>query len=85
MFGLAAITKLAKGGAGPQQLATLFEAMGMTVNMEQLREDQRQAAFQRAARAAVAPDANVLSISGQDKDGQKIEAILVVAPCHNAQ
>lgn len=80
-IGLGGLVKLAKSGLGPDELAGLLEAMGMNVEFAPLERNQYRDAFSAAGAAASLPHSRVVSIRGTDKEGAKIEALLIMAPC----
>lgn len=83
MIGIATLTKLAKGTFGPDEISALFEGMGMQVEMGEVDRSARggfREAFTAAGQAAALPRAKLLRISGTDKEGNQIEALIVLAP-----
>jgi hypothetical protein len=72
-----AIFDKARGIAGAAQLAKMFQAAKLNAKFEPVPFPGRQAAFQRASIVAARPDAEVFAITGADKDGSQIEALLV--------
>lgn len=78
---LGALLKIAKGGGlGPAEISTLFEAMGMDVDMRELEKGEYREAFTRAGTAASLPGAKLVTIRGRDKSGAQLEVLLVMAP-----
>lgn len=80
MLRLGTLGKLARGGLGVDEISTIFEAMGLDVVFSPLSPIDYRAAFGRAGEAAAIPGARVLQIAGSDKDGERIDALLVLTP-----
>lgn len=82
---LGMILKLARGGVDSDQLMELARGMGWNLNYQDLMQDQRPMAFQRAAAGAVQPESRVMAIWGTDAQGNRVEALLVLVPAEKAK
>jgi len=80
MIGLAALAKIASGNVDPRSLKALLEGLGFQLNFVELESSSLPTAFQAAARSASQPAARVLSIDGTDREGSRIQALLVLSP-----
>jgi hypothetical protein len=75
----AALFKAKRGNVGPEQLAELLRLAGLDAKFEPVPFSGRAAAFQRAAALAAAPASDVLAITGTDKNGGRLEALIVLS------
>ena len=69
-----------KGMVGPEMLVELLAGLGMQIGHRELEPGQYPLAFQIAAKSSMAPGAKVLELHGQDREGMKIHALIVIAP-----
>ncbi len=76
MLGLGTLAKLAKGGIGPDEFGEMLAAMGMNGEMAQV-QDPRQAIRELAVGASL-PSRRMLSIHGTMRDGETLQALLIV-------
>jgi hypothetical protein len=74
------IAKLATGNFGPDEMGAILEAVGVKVNFSPIDRSGFKAAFTRTGEAASLPSSRMVCIQGVDKDGSRIEALLVVVP-----
>jgi len=75
---------MARGGMGPDELAEILGAMGMSMQMRPVGADGAPGAFQRAAQTTLHPGAKLFSLRGEMQNGDTIEALLVLSP-HSKQ
>jgi len=73
--------KLAKGVTGESDIiAQLLRAMGCNLEMEPVTPEGVESVFQRAARVSLLSGARVVRITGQMRDGEMVEAVMVLIP-----
>jgi hypothetical protein len=77
MFSLGAVLEKAKESAMVSQLRTMAKAAGLDAKLEPVPFPGRAAAFQKASRLANSRESDVFVLSGTDKKGGQIEALLI--------
>lgn len=80
-FGLKSVGKLAKGVLGPEMLIEMLAGAGIRIVHQDLEPGQYPSAFQDAVKVAMQPGAKVMAMHGEDREGCRIEALVIVAPC----
>ena len=78
MIGLGAITKLMRGGLGPDELGEMLAAAGIESEFAPVPVDQALAAFQEAGAAASLPSSRILRLVATMKGGEQIHALIIV-------
>ncbi len=69
------------GQAGSKaMMMELFSAMGINAEIEELHPQQFPFFFQRGARAAARPGAQVTSLRGTSPDGESLEVLIILTP-----
>lgn len=79
-FGLRSMGRAMKGVLGPEALIEMLAGMGVQLTHQELQPGQFPSAFQAAAKTSMVPGAKVLALRGQDREGSKIEALIIMAP-----
>lgn len=76
MAGLGTLMKLARGGMGPDELQTMFAAVG--IDMEMGLVEQPRGEFRELMATASLPGTKLVRLKGSTKGGEKIRALLLV-------
>lgn len=79
-FGLKSMGKLAQGILGPEALMEMLAGAGIKLAHQELEPGQRPTAFQNAVKVSMVPGSKVIAMHGEDREGSKIEALIIVAP-----
>ena len=79
-FGLKSMGNLAKGLLGPEALMEMLAGAGIKLAHQELQPGQYPTAFQAAAKVSMVPGSKVIAMHGEDREGCRIEALIVVAP-----
>jgi hypothetical protein len=77
---LGALAKLAKGGADPEILKPILEAMGFKLDMQGVPLHQGPEHIRAIAGAAGKRGASLHRLSGATKGGGRLEALIVLVP-----
>lgn len=85
MIGIGTLAKLVKGGFGPDELAAICEAAGLEVDFSDVPMREYRAAFGQTGQALTHPGSKLTRIRGRGKNGDAIEALIVLVPCPDAQ
>jgi hypothetical protein len=78
MLNLKTIASLAKGALGPDELAELLSQLGWKIQLQAVRDDFRELPFREAAAAAVQPGSSMVSLKGQNNEGQRVHMIMIM-------
>ena len=80
MIGLGTLAKLAKGGIGPDELGEILSAMGVELEMAPVPFPEASKAYRDSAAGLTGPGAKLHRLSGKMKNGDRLEALLVLIP-----
>lgn len=80
MLKLAQIAKLAKGSLGPDEIGELLASAGIDLQMIPVEREKGPVAFRGMAIAASKPGARLVAMRGLLKNGESMEALLVLVP-----
>lgn len=80
MLGIKTFAKMAKGGMGPDELAEMLSAMGVEIEMVPVPLPDAQLAYRNSAVEMSRPGARLHRLSGRMKNGDRLEALLVLVP-----
>lgn len=80
MLSIGMIKKLSGGNVGPDEIAELLSSMGIDLEVQHIDEADMPAAFQDAAIRTRTPGAGVIRLSGKLKNGDRLDALMVVQP-----
>ena len=79
-FALKSMGGLAKGLLGPAALMEMLAGAGIKLAHQELEPGQRPVAFQNAVTVSLVPGSKVIAMHGEDREGCRIEALIVFAP-----
>lgn len=79
-FGLKSLTKMAGSMLGPEAVIEMMAGAGIKLSHQDVSPEQAPAAFQSAVKVSLRPGARVIALHGEDREGSKIEALIVLAP-----
>jgi hypothetical protein len=85
MFSIKMIKKLSGGNIGPDEMAELLATMGIEMEVAHICAEDVPAVFQEAAIRTMKPGAEVITLSGRLKNGDRMDALMIVQPKEEQQ
>ena len=80
MLSLKLIKKLSGGAVGPDEIAELLSSMGIDFEVTHADPEAVPELFRDAAVRTLKPGAEVITLSGRLKNGDRMDALMIVQP-----